>query len=48
MGVCTRVLGDAVPHYPEALIAKRLLYDDAILRLHGEHAGARDVCIDLP
>lgn len=40
VGVCTRVLGVAVPTSPENLIAKRLLYDDAIIRLQSD--GGRD------
>ncbi len=48
VSVCTRVLGTSVPYLPEALIAKRLLYDDAFLKLADSKHASREVTIDLP
>ena len=48
VGVSTRALGDAVPNCPEQLIAKRLLYDDSLLKLQRDETHARDLCLDLP
>ena len=46
--MCTRVLGTSIPYLPEGLIAKRLLYDDALVRLDGSKHASRDIVLDLP
>lgn len=40
--MCTRVLGDAVGHDPEGIMAKRLCYDDAILELRKKYGMGAD------
>ena len=42
------MLGVSVPTCPESLIAKRLLYDDAIMRMYGNRMSAKERLLDLP
>ena len=47
VNVGTRVLGTSIPYMPEGLIAKRLLYDDALMELAGKQYASRDESLDL-
>lgn len=46
--VLKRLMGQAVPNNPEQLMASRLLFDRALVRLTSEDAGAINLMESLP
>lgn len=48
MQVLKRLMGQAVPNNPEQLMASRLLFDRALVRIIAEEPGAVDLMESLP